>query len=295
MNMRNNENIPASPREVSQALKAVSPIFVWTGEQYYIPGTAVLIAENLALAAQHVIEDIYQKIFNIEPDQLYSISHRNITLDVAVSQLETGAIWHVNHVWSSNHTDAAFLALTPKNDAAKTMKWHKLGMDLRIPHVGTKITAVGFRKSEITSVDEGKNQPGVTHLKANCNLRLVRGDVQAIHPSGRNKMLPFTCFQTNAHFEPQMSGGAVLDDEGFLRGLVCKGFDLADNTDEDPISYAAGIMPVMAILLDKTFPDLRPTTPYPALELAKSGYLIARAHERVTITVADGKSCIRLD
>ena len=292
--MRNNENIPASPKEVSKALKAVSPIFVWTGKEYHIPGTAVLIAENLALAARHVIEDIYQRFFNIGPDKLFTMSHKGIVLDVAVSQLETGAAWHVNHVWSSNHTDAAFLALTPKNDAAKNMKWHKLGMDLRIPHVGTKVTAVGFRRSEITSVDEGVSKPGITHVKANCELRLVRGDVQEIHPSGRDKALKFTCFQTNAPFDPQMSGGAVLDDEGFLRGLVCTGFDLAAGDEGDPISYVAGVMPVMAILLDKTFPNHQPTEPYPALELAKKGFLIAQAHERVTITVVDGKSRIQL-
>ena len=278
------------------ALLFVSPILAWKNGSAYIPGTAVLVARNLAIAARHVIEDIYKQYFDLKPEDLYGGKLGDVILNVAITQLETGAAWYIRHVWSSNHTDAAFLALEPKNDEAKRYEWHKLGIDLRLPNVGTQITALGFRKSEIINIDEGLSQNGITSVKANCELNSVKGQVQEVLGSGRgDKQLKFPCFRTNAKFDPQMSGGPVLDENGFLRGLVCKGYDLLSE-DEEPISYVAGIMPVLAIIIDQSLPDLKPVKPYPALDLAQNGFLVALGHERVTLThLPNGGSRIQFD
>jgi hypothetical protein len=281
-------NIQGSP-----ALFIVSPILVWKDKDVYIPGTAVLVARNLAITARHVIEGIYKKYFDIEPKDLYANELNDIVLNVAVTQLETGAAWYIRHVWSSNHTDIAFLALEFKNESAERFNWHKLGMDLRLPSVGTKITAIGFRKSKIIGVDEGLSQAGITSVKANCEINIVNGQVQEVHGSGRDKKLKFSCFRTNAKFDPQMSGGPVLDGNGFLRGLVCTGYDLPEGA--EPISYVAGIMPALAILIDQSLPDFKPVKPYPALNLARDGFIIALGHECVTLTpLSNGVSRIEL-
>jgi len=183
------------------------------------------------------------------------------------------------------------LGLEPKNDTAKNYKWHRFGINLHLPKPGEKIFAAGFPHSTILGVDEGLTQKEVTAVKINLNLKTVSGIVQEAHGSKHEGHLDFPCFQCNAEFDSQMSGGPVLDEDGYLRGLVCSGFDLADEA--EPVSFVAGIMPTMAIKIDSSLPKLDRTQKYYILELAKKGFLPVIGHERVKITeLKEGRSRI---
>ncbi len=272
------------PNSESDILTAISPILVWNDDKNpRIVGTAVLLGPGLALSVLHVIQDFVPK--NKCTDE--------INANVAIFQASSGAAWYIRRVWATSHTDAAFLGLEPKNDAAKNYKWHRFGINLHLPKPGEKIFAAGFPCSKINGVDEGLTQKGITAIKVNLNLQTVSGIVQESHGSKHEGHLDFPCFQCNAKFDPQMSGGPVLDESGYLRGLVCTGFDFADAG--EPVSFAAGIMPTMAIKIDRSLPSLDKTQEYYVLELAKNGFLPVIGYERVKITeLKNGRTRIEL-
>ncbi|MDP2644044.1 MAG: trypsin-like peptidase domain-containing protein [Desulfobacterales bacterium] len=263
------------PNSESNIHTAISPVFAWNDNKSpRVVGTAILLGPCLALTALHVVEDFVCR----------NRQEAEVNVNVAVYHAFTGAAWYVRRTWATTHTDAAFLGLRPQNDAAKNFKWHRVGINLHLPKPGEKIFAAGFRHSKIDDVDEGFNQEGITVVKASLSLQTVNGTVRESYGSKHEGHLDFPCFQCNAKFDSQMSGGPVLDESGYLRGLVCTSFEF-DSTDmSEPVSFVAGILPVMAIKIDRTLPELNEVSPYHVLDLARNGFLPVMGHERVMIT-----------
>jgi len=275
--------MPSSELDI---FSAISPVFVWDdGKNSRVVGTAILLGPCLALTAVHVVEDFV-------PRDKYT---SEINANVVVFQASSGAAWYVRRAWATTHTDAAFLGLEPKNNMAKNYKWHRFGINLHLPKPGEKVFAAGFSHSKIDGIEEGLTQKGITSIKASLNFRTVSGIVQESHGSKHEGHLDFPCFQCNVKFDAQMSGGPVLDEKGYLRGLVCTGFDFGLADIGEPVSFAAGILPTMAIKLDRSLPRLDKTQKYYVLELAKNGFLPVIGYERVEITVLEkGRTRIEL-
>jgi hypothetical protein len=268
------------PDSKSAIRTAISPILVWNdGKNPRVVGTAILLGPGLALSALHVIEDFVPRTKHTS----------EIKANVVVFQTISGAAWYIRRVWATTHTDAVFLGLEPKNDAANNFKWHRFGINLHLPKPGDKIFAAGFSSSQINGVDEGLTQEGITVIKTSLHLQILNGVVQESHGSKHEGHLDFPCFQCNAKFDHQMSGGPVLDERGYLRGLVCKGFTFSPDDTGEPVSFAAGIMSAMAIKIDRTLPSLDKTKEYYILELVKNGFLPVIGYEKVKITVIGNK------
>lgn len=262
-------------------LDAISPVLVWNDHKNNprVVGTAVLLGPCLAVTALHVVEDFLPARCDLRGN-----------VNAAIVQASTGAAWFIVRSWATTHTDAALLALKPQNEVAKKYNWHHFGINLHLPKPGAKVLIAGFPESRVDDVDEGLTEKGVTKVKTTLNLRKITGIVQESQGSRRDSKLgPW--FQCNAKFDSQMSGGPVMDADGYLRGLVCTGWDFGSSDTGDPVSFAAGILPIMAIKVDSTFPDLNPVEPYHVLELAKNGFLAVVDHDRAKIVdLGSGKT-----
>lgn len=87
-----------------------------------------------------------------------------------------------------------------------------------------------------------------------------------------------------------MSGGPVFNDQGELCGLICSGGE----TEKDYYSHVVTLWPSMATVLDLDREGFPKGQPYPALELARHGFIKAEDWQRVVIGAhANGQSFVR--
>lgn len=84
-------------------------------------------------------------------------------------------------------------------------------------------------------------------------------------------MLNFPCFQTDARFEPGMSGGPIFRENGSVCGVICSG-GLGGEKD-GYISNASLIWPAMATSIEINFKKGNPLEQITLYELAKRKFI----------------------
>lgn len=265
-----------------------SPICTWAlpltarkGGDFFPSGSAIIIGQNLAITAKHVIEGFMSDLGSeeVSPDHF---KHK-FALQAAqvLDSGETGVLWNVPKIWRSAHTDIAFLLLSPTTSESLSFQWKALSLDLRPLQVGAKIAAFGYHTPRI-SHDQDSHQPiFYWTLSPTTSTGIV---TEVFHERRDSAFLKFPCYQTSALFRPSMSGGPALTESGCLCGLVCSGIDFGQ-ADAEPVSYVTALWPSMAtpVSIDrKGFP--RGVT-YPVLDLARHGYIHAIGWENVVLTV----------
>ena len=251
----------------------IAPIYAFAGQHAVVGGTAVIVAPGLAVTASHVVDEIKTQFG-------YDKSSRNIKLDVYVSQLNTGASWHVCRYSSWIGTDITVLSLKARNDEARSASVERLAMTVDPPIVGTKVTALGYPGTGLTIP---RNDLDVLELDFSITPTVSEGEVIEVHRSLRDSAnLRFPCFAVNAEFTAGMSGGAVFNQSKELCGLVCSGGEgeLKD------YSYSTSVWPMAIIPV--TLPDDIPPhagitvgETYKLLDLARLGYVSFHGHERI--------------
>jgi hypothetical protein len=134
------------------------------------------------------------------------------------------------------------------------------------PPPGQKVVAFGFRESRISIT---KRPNDAVHIDLYDKPTTSAGTVGQIFPTQRDSsMLNFPCFEVHAKFAPGMSGGVVLDEDGWLCGLVCAGMNFVDSS-APPLSYAATLWPFLATVISADRGDSYPRgIQYPAIDLA---------------------------
>lgn len=254
-------------------------------EERFASGTAIVVAPNLAITAKHVIEDFWQKynphvLMKERAEAKFSLQAFNVIAERAIG------IWDVTKLWSAHYHDLAFIRLTPRAGIPSDYKWTKLIVELEPPKVGERIAAFGYRDTKVDVVND-IDQSG---LKVLVDGTTAVGEVIDVHPERRDSArLPFPCFQTNARFDGGMSGGPVFNDAGHLCGLVCSNLPPSAEGEEH-VSYVSLLWPLMATPLDMNREGYPPDISYPAIELARGGFINARNWERISLVHdADGK------
>lgn len=254
------------------------PLLTYKGDLRHVMGTAVRVGSNIAITAKHVIAEC----LGIQaPDE----GNHNIDVGFNISAIQfvsasQAVVWDVRKIFGSAHTDIAFLLMAPRWDpppdpaAGPAAK-----MDLRPPRHGARISAFGYANGNVEVSDA---------IEARLDPRTSVGEVIDVHPTGRDRRLPFPCFQTNARFDGGMSGGPVFTDEGRLCGLVCSNMP-PFSSDEDHVSYVALLWPSLATIMDADREGAAPGVPYPALELARHGLIHAEGWERVQLGEPGGQ------
>jgi len=253
---------PGGPTE-EVALRVLVELPDW---EFQVVGTATLIGTHLALTAKHVV-DYASKFFQIKK---MSGGHELSGASLRLLQVLPGLkyrYWNVDTAWRSC-TDIAILhlSLDRTSEADPTIEWRCLPLRVTPPPSGQKVVAFGYRESK---VQVSKGQSGNAHLDLNDKPTTSAGVVGRIFPAQReSSMLNFPCFEVHAQFAPGMSGGLVLDEDGWLCGLVCAGTNFVDPS-VGPLSYAATLWPILATEISVDRGDKYPRgVRYPMIDLA---------------------------
>lgn len=245
---------------------------------YYASGSAIIIAQNLAITAQHVIDDFFREF---EGKYLDAVPNSEVagTFHMQLFQIlsngKSGLIWNVTRLWSCNFTDIAVLRLSPTTQEALDYKWRLPIIDLIPPKVGERISCFGYRKPKVTKTDN--------HIEWHVDSKTSIGEVKAVHDQKRdNCRLTFPCFQTNAKYDGAMSGGPVFKDSGKLCGIICS--NLPPSADgEEHVSYVTSLWPLMGLKIDIDRKGHPKSIKYPMLELARGKFIHADGWERIVL------------
>lgn len=262
--------------EVSLALRAQK------NEEYYASGSAVLIANNVAITAKHVFEDFWKlysdnKKLIAGPEASGNFSMQAISFP---NDGKKAALWNILYVALAPNTDIAFLHLTPADENSLNYKWKKIPkIDFAPPKVGEEISCFGYRESK-TSFENKKIIWEQTPTTS-------RGVVKEVHGEFRdNSRMKFPCFQTNARFDGGMSGGPIFNSKGKLCGIICSSLE-PSNQEEEHVSYGTTLWPAMITKLEIDRIGYPNGQQYRALELAEKGFIQSDNWERIKIVADD--------
>lgn len=218
-------------------------------------GVATFVNANLAITCRHTLDDFINTIVADNPAVEKNTQAGTVTLsDVShsltgIQHTETkAALWSIRRAFKSDDSDLALLLVAPAGEGARRLHDAKIGVAnirLALPNIGDKVFAYGFAQSDVLEASPKKLAIKVTSYTS-------EGVVEAVHPFGRDKLMPFPCFQTNCRFDSGMSGGPIFNRTGELCGVIASGYDVEGGA--DPISYGAAIWPILAMTMNANLP-----------------------------------------
>lgn len=248
-------------------------------------GTAVVIGSNVAITARHVVEACWSEF---EGGALESSAAGTFALHAlqVMRDGKQGVGYSATKTHVAPWTDLALLELTRWTDQPPGFEWWCPKLALLPPAVGTRVAAFGYHGSSVTPLANG------AHVLRSRSSSV--GTVTAIHLHGRDRTLPWSCFETNMRFESGMSGGPVFDDDGRLCGLVCSSMPPGPDAG-DHVSWVTSLWPMMGMTIDTPREGHPAGVTYPVLELARAGLIHADGWERVSLEPgADGRPQVAL-
>lgn len=287
-------NYPKEPTFKSTGLdqpinKFVSPLLSGRGEDWAVEGTCVMIAPGLAITANHVIIETMKKYEGVDIESLddnnQNIKSKHESIVFQLLDGENGYGWSVTQYFLSPLTDVCYLRLKPMFTAKAVPVPHKVRISLHPPPIGERIAAYGFPKTSVSFNESGTS--------INVTPKITIGEVQLVHQQKRDTMLPFPVFQTNARFDPGMSGGPVFNNSGMLCGLICTNLP-PDKSDLDHISFVALLWPSMGTKVSLNLKSHNFQDPFPVLFLAENEYIHAEGWERVKVLL-DNRVALKMD
>jgi S1-C subfamily serine protease len=246
-------------------------------EVSYLWGSACLMSPWLAITASHVIKDYSKHIEGKEAEPGFSERTYELLTLVVTDQGKTTIPLFVGPVWYNDGTDIAVLQLLPAGPMSPDHIWEVPVLELLPPKVGSRIAAFGYPRSSVTMKEP-------SHFVAQTDARTASGTVTKVHEQYRDKsMLKFPCFETNARFDPGMSGGPVLNEQGHVCGIIGTGLD-APPEGGDYYSHASTLWPAMGTLVNFTWDRYPMGTDFTIHEFAKAGFIDTRHLDSISVT-----------
>jgi hypothetical protein len=258
------------------------------GDVWVPSGTAIVVSPHLALSAGHVIEDFWRRLEKSELVADIDATGGDHPINPAAFSMmafqilkngTAGQIWSVTKVVFSRFTDVAFLCLTHPIGAVPGFVWRGIKIRLAPPPVGSRIVGFGYHDPRIAVTEKAG---GGLEVEWHDSPVTTVGEVVEIYPRRRDSsMLAFPCYRTSARFEHGMSGGPVFNDQGELCGLICSGGE----TETDYYSHVVTLWRSMGIVLDVDRNGFPKGTRYPALELARDGFIKVADWQNVVLRI----------
>jgi Trypsin-like peptidase domain len=183
-------------------------------ENYWILGSAVLVAPGIALCASHVIETHVDEMLQSKVDA------------VCFGITSGGAqAWKIFKLHSIPGTDVSVLGLQCASALPPSRTFYRASITTRLPTIGERIVVAGFRASEKLFPRRGDGH----EIFLGGSLTVCSGKVQERYSQGRDKLLaPSPCIEIDCPAWGGMSGGPVFDSRGFLVGLIRRSWETID-------------------------------------------------------------------
>ncbi|MEP6899193.1 MAG: serine protease [Rhodanobacter sp.] len=215
--------VPMSVKNWDVFEGAMLAVAVGNGERLDVIGTACMIACGLAVTAAHVFADVAEKIASGE----LGISCFGITSD-------SGAYWSVTELCYAPGEEIAYLSIARFSSMDTNRPINIFKLTTRAPKVGELVTMLGFRFPETVVSDGQMNSTMTGHLYA------AKGPVINVYPRRHERpSMPFPVIEVDCGSLGGMSGGALLDGNGFLLGITSRGWETVDGLGP---SYAAWLL-----------------------------------------------------
>jgi Trypsin-like peptidase domain len=237
--------------DMGRLTRSIMPLIHLKEELARPIGTCFCIAnDGLYLTARHVIEEAFPDSvrdgrLNTEDDGwLHALYVSDEPSEEHPGQC-VGGFLPVHKIHFNGVLDMAAVQLTmPMNTHTNTpliLPANKLGLGL--PKPSEMCFAFGYH-----SMAWDRMGPD---FSARQKFYCSRGDVEEVHlPSRDSVIAPFPCFRTSARYDPGMSGGPVMSEDGLIRGVICSSYD--GLTDEDGyISYVSLIGPAALLQVER--------------------------------------------
>ena len=261
-------------------------IMAHKNEHYYASGTAIVIGPRLAITAQHVIDDFFERF---DGNELSGPSNSDLQVFQILNTGKSGLIWNITRLWRCGYTDIAVLHLTPTTQTTqKALKYHWRfpKLDLIPPKVGKRIAAFGYSNPNIDTNDNP--------IAWTVYPRTSIGEVLEVYHQKRDSCkAPYPCFHTNARYDGAMSGGPVFNDRGHLCGIICSTYPPFNNTDEHA-SYVTSLWPLMGMKINVNREGYPKNVEYPMLELARDGIIHTEGWEQVIIDIDSAGDIVQI-
>jgi hypothetical protein len=261
--------------------QAIMPIIAIADGKVLPLGTGFGIgADGLIMTAKHVIESFstpkvscrdgngFYKEFSLWVLQITSQKHKSGPHKGEI----IGGLRSIFKVSFLKELDIAICSLSAgqNEEQNKLVRLPCVKLSPGRPKVGENILGFGYYRSagEITS----EIQHGQQVAKYSQNTAFTRGKIVEIFSPRRDcGMLNFPCFQTDARFEPGMSGGPIFRENGSVCGVICSG-GLGDDKDGH-INFGSLIWPAMATAVETNFKTGDPLEQITIYELAKRKFI----------------------
>jgi hypothetical protein len=193
------------------------------GSPSVVGGTAVVIAPGLALTATHVLDSVLPSLLSGNAT-VACIGVRSAGLDV----------WNVRKISRAESDDLAYLSLELASPWVEGWSFTALGVTTRAPQQGESLTIVGFRFDNLQE-DTGR-------FRAAGHLYAAAGTVTAVYPSRHSSLIPFPVIEITCGSLGGMSGGAVLDRNSLLMGIISHGLTTDDKSGPTFAAWIVGAL-----------------------------------------------------
>lgn len=261
--------------------QAIMPIIAIADGEILPLGTGFAIeADGYIMTAKHVLENFtslkvprrgenkFYKEFSLWAFQLTGQKHKTGPNKGEI----VGGLRPIVKAWFSSELDIAICALSP----AKSKKHNKflrlpcVRLSPGVPKIGEHILGFGYYGSTGKITSEILDNKRVVNYSQ--NTAFTQGKIAEIFsPRRESGMLNFPCFQTDARFEPGMSGGPIFRENGNVCGVICSG-GLQDDKD-GYINFASLIWPAMGISIETNFKKGKPLEWITIYDLVKRKFI----------------------
>ncbi|WP_027554358.1 serine protease [Bradyrhizobium sp. Cp5.3] len=196
----------ASLHEAGDALVAVARM---EEEGLTILGSGVMVGPGLLLTATHVLDEFSQeKAGPVFLTFLPGASRAWLPQDAATISAES-EFDETRKVVS----DLSLVSCTLNSAAHEEFPLMLAPMQVALPLIGERLWAIGFRHQDIKD------------CAARVTPMISSGLVTAAFPHGRGERMASPCFEVNMDTVGGMSGGAVVNSDGYLVGIVSSSFE----------------------------------------------------------------------
>ncbi|TQL15020.1 trypsin-like peptidase [Zymomonas mobilis] len=167
-------------------------------------GSGVMVAPGMFLTATHVLDEFSDKgYFPVCLTFLKGATRAWFIYDV-----ETFSCPSIFHADRQIKTDISLVSCTLNSEAHEDQPLMLTPIQVALPLIGERLWAMGFRY-------QGSNEKA-----ALITPFISSGLVMSVFPNGRGERLISPCFEVDMVTLGGMSGGPVVNDKGYLIGII---------------------------------------------------------------------------